>query len=342
MKKVVAVALVLILAFSLVACGGSGSAAGTTEEYTADNPLVFKVAHVEATDSFLHQALEKWKEYVETETEGRVVVELYPNGELGGDDSVIEAIRMQTIHMSICSSSTLTTYDEKLGLLDLPFLFESVAGMDKAIRGELGETYADWMDKAGFYCVGFQYDGSRGLSNSIRPVSTPEDMSGLKIRVMQNEMYINTFTALGANPTPMSFNDVYSGLQQGTIDGQDNSPMLTYTNKFYEVQKYYSTLGHVICNAVIITDKKFMESLPEDIFNILQKGADEYLVDWQRTQAMNAENDYIQKMRDAGVEVTVIEDKTPFIEAVQPVYDTYREKLGDEVIDQVISMARGN
>lgn len=339
MKRMLATLMVLSLSLALLAgCGSQGNTSGSGE--TGDT-IVFKVAHVESSESFLHQSLVKWKEYVETETNGRVKVELYPNGELGGDDEVIEGIRMQNIHMSICSSSTLTTYDEKLGLLDLPFLFESVEGMDAAIRGELGDLYAQWMDAAGFYCMGFQYDGSRGLSNSVRPVSTPDDMKGLKVRVMQNEIYINTFKALGANPTPMSFNDVYSGLQQKTIDGQDNSPMLTYINNFYEVQPYYSTLGHVICNAIIITDKAFMESLPADILEILQTGADTYLMDWQRQQAMDAEEDYIQKMIDGGVSVTRIEDKTPFIDAVQSVYDIYRDRLGDEVIDQLISLARG-
>ena len=169
MKRMLATLMVLSLSLALLAgCGSQGNTSGSGE--TGDT-IVFKVAHVESSESFLHQSLVKWKEYVETETNGRVKVELYPNGELGGDDEVIEGIRMQNIHMSICSSSTLTTYDEKLGLLDLPFLFESVEGMDAAIRGELGDLYAQWMDAAGFYCMGFQYDGSRGLSNSVRPVS---------------------------------------------------------------------------------------------------------------------------------------------------------------------------
>lgn len=335
MKKIVAVILTLIMTVSLCACGGGSAEA----EYTSENPLVFKVAHVEATDSFMHQSLEKWKEYVETESEGKVVVELYPNGELGGDEEVIEQIQANTINMTIASSSTLSPFDDKLALLDLPFLYKDAQQMDKAINNELGDLYASWMEEVGFYCMGFQYDGARGLSNSIKEVASLSDMEGLKVRVMENDIYIDMFSAMGANPTPMSFSDLYTGLQQGTVDGQDNSAMLTYVNKFYEVQDYYSTLETVFCNAVIITSKSFMDSLPEDIFNILQSGSDKYLMDWQREQAFNAEEDYLAKLDEEGCKVTRIEDKSEFLEAVQPVYDTWKDKVGEDVVNQVVEYA---
>ena len=177
------------------------------------------------------------------------------------------------------------------------------------------------------------------MSNSIRPVESLKDMEGLKIRVMENDMYINMFEALGANPTPMSFNDLYTGLQQGTVDGQDNSAMLTYVNKFYEVQDYYTSLETVFCNAVIITSKAFMESLPEDLFNIIQEGADEYLMDYQRETAFAAEEEYLQLLNENGCTVTYIEDKSEFEEAVEPVYEIYREQIGEDVIDEVIEYA---
>lgn len=335
MKKIIGILLTIVMMVGLCSCGGEN----TEKEYTTENPLVFRVAHVEATDSIMHQSLEKWKDYVEEESEGIIKVELYPNGELGGDEDVIESIQADTINMTIASSSTLTPYDPRLALLDLPFLFKDAETMDQAIRNELGDLYASWMDEAGFYCVGFQYDGARGVSNSIRPVESLKDMEGLKIRVMENDMYINMFEALGANPTPMSFNDLYTGLQQGTVDGQDNSAMLTYVNKFYEVQDYYTSLETVFCNAVIITSKAFMESLPEDLFNIIQEGADEYLMDYQRETAFAAEEEYLQLLNENGCTVTYIEDKSEFEEAVEPVYEIYREQIGEDVIDEVIEYA---
>lgn len=341
MKKVLVAVMVMIMAFAMTACGGSGGdgdAAGG-DEYTADNPLVFKVAHVESTDTFIHQSLEKWKEYVEEQSEGRISVELYPNGELGGDEDIIQSILMDDVHMTIASASTLSPFDNKLSLLDLPFLFDNYEQMNKAINGGLGELYGQWMEESGFKCMGFQYDGARGLSNSKRPVAKLEDMKGLKVRVMQNDLYISLFKALGANPTPMSFNDLYTALQQGTVDGQDNSAMLTYTNNFYEVQDYYSTIETVFCNAVIITHKDFMEAIPEDLYAIMEEGAQEYLVKWQREQASGAEEDYLKKLDENGCAVTYIEDKTEFKEAVQGIYEEYRELVGDEVIDQVLELA---
>lgn len=327
--------MAMLLALGLSGCGGGN----TQKEYTADDPLVFRLAHVEATDSILNQSAEKWKEYVEKESGGKIKVEIYPNGELGGYDETIESIRADSVQMTMAPTSSLSTYDPKLALLDLPFMFKDAQAMDAAIKGEVGDLYKSWMDEAGFYCAGFQYDGARGISNSTRPVKTVKDLKGLKIRVMQNDMYIDIFKALGANPTPMSFNDLYTGLQQGTVDGQDNSPMLTYVNKFYEVQKYYSTLDTVYCNSVLLCNKTFMESLPEDLLKILQDGSDEYLVNYQRETAMDMEKEYLEDLDKNGCAVTYIDDKTEFKKAVESVYEKYRKDLGEDVVNEIVDSA---
>ena len=243
MKKFIAALLSLVMVIGLCSCGGGNS---SDTEYTADNPLVFRVSHVEATDSYLHKSCEKFKEYVEDKSEGKIKVEIYPNGELGDYETAIEAVKAGTQQMTCATTSALASYDPKLGLMDLPYLFESKEQMDAAVNGgAVEELYTQWLEENGFYNGGIQYDGARGLSNNKKEVKTPSDLKGLKIRVMQSDLYIKLFDAFGANPTPMSFTDLYTGLQQGTVDGQDNSPMLTYVNKFYEVQKYYSTIDTV-------------------------------------------------------------------------------------------------
>ncbi|WP_415931083.1 DctP family TRAP transporter solute-binding subunit [Zhenpiania hominis] len=333
MKKIIAILMTSLLVFCLCACGG-GTAENKT--YTAEDPLVFRFAHVEATDSILNQAALKFEEQVERESGGRIQVEVYANGELGSIEQTIEAIRAGMVQMTAAPTSNMSTYDQRLELLDLPFLFDSKEEMDAALNGEAGKIYEKWLEENGFYCAGYQYDGARGVSNSKHPVKTVKDMDGLKIRVMQSDIYIRTFQALGANPTPMSFTELYTGLQQGTVDGQDNAPGLTYINKFYEVQDYYSYIGIVYCNSIMLADKSYMENLPEDLFQIIQKGADECLVDYQRTEAFEMEEEYLNLMEQGGTQITRIEDKTEWRKTVEPVYEQCREEIGEEYVQQIL------
>lgn len=337
MKKFIAALLSLVMVIGLCSCGGGNS---SDTEYTADNPLVFRVSHVEATDSYLHKSCEKFKEYVEDKSEGKIKVEIYPNGELGDYETAIEAVKAGTQQMTCATTSALASYDPKLGLMDLPYLFESKEQMEAAVNGgAVEELYTQWLEENGFYNGGIQYDGARGLSNNKKEVKTPSDLKGLKIRVMQSDLYIKLFDAFGANPTPMSFTDLYTGLQQGTVDGQDNSPMLTYVNKFYEVQKYYSTIDTVYAQCVMVCSKDFMDSLPEDIKAILDEGSAECLVKYQRENALAQEEEYLKDLEDAGLKVTRIEDKTEWKEAAQPVYEWMKEEVGEDYVQQMIDAA---
>ncbi len=337
MKKIIVILTVFVLSIGLCSCRGGTN---TGKEYTAENPLVFRFAHVEATDSILHQSALKFKEQVEKESAGRVKVEIYPNGELGSIEQAIEAVKAGMLQMTVATTSSMEAYDPKLVLLDIPFLFESPEEMERAINGEVGEIYSKWLEEDGFYCAGFQYDGARGISNSKHPIESVEDMKGLKIRVMQSNLYINLFKALGANPTPMAFTELYTGLQQGTVDGQDNSPMLTYVNKFYEVQDYYTSIGTVYANCIMLADKIYMDALPKDIFNIIQKGADECLVKYQRENAFAMEEEYLEMMQEEGsTQITEIKDKEDWRKAAEPVYDFLREEVGDKYVDQILDAA---
>ena len=338
MKKFIAALLSLVMVIGLCSCGSGGNSSDT--EYTADNPLVFRVSHVEATDSYLHKSCEKFKEYVEDKSEGKIKVEIYPNGELGDYETSIEAVKAGTQQMTCATTSALASYDAKLGLMDLPYLFESKEQMEAAVNGgAVEELYTQWLEENGFYNFGIQYDGARGLSNNKKEVKTPSDLKGLKIRVMQSDLYIKLFDAFGANPTPMSFTDLYTGLQQGTVDGQDNSPMLTYVNKFYEVQKYYSTIDTVYAQCVMVCSKDFMDSLPEDIKAILDEGSAECLVKYQRENALAQEEEYLKDLEDAGLKVTRIEDKTEWKEAAQPVYKWMKEEVGEDYVQQMVDAA---
>lgn len=344
MKKKFKVVVVMIsafaLLFSLASCGGNSNA---NKEYTAEDPLVLRLAHVENTEAIMHKAAEKFEKYVEEESDGVIQVELYPNAELGGEAEVVEQILSDQVQITMASPVVLDTYDIRLAFLDLPFIWDSFESMDQAMRNELGDLFQSWAAESDFYMMGYQFDGAKGISNSKHQIKNVDDLKGLKIRVTESDLLINEMKALGANPTPLAFNDIYTGLQQGTIDGQLQSPMLTYVNKFYEVQDYYSNLEITQTNACIITHKSFMDSIPEELMSIIQEGSDTYLMDWQRENAVKASTEYLDKMEDAGVDVyrkLTDEQFNEFVKAVQPVYDHYSEVVGQDVMDDFLEKAR--
>jgi tripartite ATP-independent transporter DctP family solute receptor len=350
-KKVLSFLMVAMFIVALAACGGGS--AGTESDDGAEaeasggdaaqevEPIVIKAAHVEAEEAPIHQSFVQFKEYVEAESGGSISVEIYPNGELGSERQVLEAVNLGTVQFSAVTMSNFVQYDDRFSIISLPFLFESYEQQEEAVNGPFGQLFLDWMEEYGFVGYGYQYDGARCISNSKRPINTVADMNGLKIRVMESPIFISMFELMGANPTPMSFTEVYTALQQGTVDGQDNPPSLTYDSKFYEVQKYYSLTGHVYSEVAVVSNKAFMESIPQEQRDILTAGAEQYLVDWQRELARSLESEYVQKIRDAGV--TEVNDITPenirtFIDAVAPIYDEYRELVGAEVFDGALAL----
>lgn len=334
MKKILATILVLALTFLLVACGGTTEVAPKEEA----QEIVIKAAHVEVEDRAMHQALVKFGEFIGEESGGVLKLEIYPNGELGDDTDVVEAIALGTVQMTVPGSAVFTAYDEKFSVMNLPYLFSSKEKMDAAFTGEFGDLIGGWMEEYGFINLGYNYDGARCMSNNIRPINTPEDMKGIKFRVMDSALYIDMFKMLGANPTPMGFSEVYTALQQGVIDGQDNPAGLTYGSKFYENLKYFSVTQHVYANCPVIIGADFFNGLDEEYQNIIREGAKVYLEDWQRSEESAAEAGYITAMEEAGVIVNTVseENMLKFKEAVKPLYDSYREKLGDEIMDQVM------
>lgn len=335
-KRYVSMLCAGAMLLSLAACT---SKAPTTDDPSGGNQnneetIVFTIAHVDAETAPSHQMLLEVEKYVEEETNGRVDIQIFPNGTMGGDREVLESIQLGNIQMTNVAGSTLSSYDEKYSIFEVPFLFEDFDALCRAYDGELGEIYNEWLAEDNFECLGILTYGWKGVSNSVRPIRTPDDMKGIKIRVMEVPMFVDTFKALGANPTPMSWNDVYTGLQQGTIQGQDNSPEITYTSNFYEQQKYYTTTNHVQTNGMLLVQKSYFDSLPEDIQSVIREGFDR-VIDSQRQRSVEDQDMYLQKMADEGIEVIELtdEERAAFVEKVADVHESVRELVGDEVFE---------
>ena len=320
MKKILAAVM-----FMIIMAAGAASAA---PEYK------IKVAYISSESHPTAQAMTGFAKDVDSASKGRIKVELYPNGQLGSDRELCEGVQMGTIQMVVSSTSALAGFDKRIQVLDLPYLFTTRKAAFDAVDGELGKKLNSYLEKKGFLVLGYQENGFRHVTNSKRPIKTPADLKGLKIRTMENPMHIAFFKELGANPTPMSWGELYTALQQGTVDAQENPYAMIDDGKFYEVQKYVSETGHLFSYEIIIANKKFMEKLPADLRKIVDDAAHRAVMA-QRARMEKEEAVFKAKVTKTGLKANTLtpEQKKPFVDATKKVYSQFEKDLGKEIMD---------
>ncbi|MGM9518534.1 TRAP transporter substrate-binding protein [Acidaminococcus timonensis] len=316
---------------ALTGCGG-GSDKGNGGKNSA---VTLKIGHVEPEDRSTHKALLDFKKNVEERSKGRLKIEIYPNGSLGGDVQLTEAVATGSLDMALPSTSVLTTYSDEFGILDMPYLFKSAQSAFAAMDGDVGKTLAEKVKAKGIDILGYTYNGPRSTTSKVKPIEKPEDLQGLKMRVMESPIFIDYYKTLGANPTPMSFTELYTGLQQGTVEAQENPPSLTFANKFYEVQKYSSIDEHVHnFLAFLINDNKF-KSLSAEDQKILTEEAKKY-VDEQRKMELKDNEKAIKDLETVGklkTNILTADQKAAMRKALQPMYEKYEAKFGKALFD---------
>ena len=329
MKKLLGLGLALFLAVGLTACGDkSEGGAGEGKKVT------IRVGHVEPEERSTHIALLKFKEKVEKDSNGEITVDIFSNGVLGGDEAMIESVSLGSLEITLPTSSALTSYDDRFGILDMPFLFDNYQNSFDAVDGKVGAELTKVIEENGYANLGWLYNGARSITNSSNPVNVPDDVKGLKIRVMNTPIFIDFFNALGANATPMSFGEVFTALQLGTVDGQENSPSLIYSSRYFEAQKYLSLTEHVHNFLPILTNKDFYNGLSDAHKKILDEAVIE-LVKNQRDLEVNDSDSFVKKLEDEGMKVNKIsaENLEKFKKAVESVYEKNKGKIGQALFD---------
>jgi len=314
--------IVLILVVSLM-----GYCEAKEKEY------LIRIAYVLSEKQAAHIVLSEFvKPYLEEKSGGRIKVELYPNGVLGGDRQVAEAVQLGTVQMTIVTPAVLSGFEPRIQILTFPYLFRSWEQSEEAINGELGEKISNMFSPLGLKFLAFGGNGFRHISNNRRPITKVEDLKGLKIRTMENPIHIATFRALGANPTPMSYTELYSGLQQKTVDAQENPIALVYTSKFYEVQKYYTLDGHVFAFTVVLINDDFFSSLPIDLQELVKDAFQQYAVK-QKALTRKQNEEMLVSLKNEGMQINELtpEQKQEFIKATQPVYEEFRDIIGEDL-----------
>ena len=323
MRKFVSVflAMAMILSFSCVEAKAA--------------PFTLKIGSVVQDDSASGISLLKYfKPYVEEKSGGKIVVEVYNNSVLGGDRQLFESLQVNTVQGSFGPMSVLASFAPDFSICDAPFLFKDKKTAYAALDGEFGALMAKSLPQKGMRLLGYGENAFRSISTNTKPVNKLEDMKGLKIRVMESPMYINTMKALGANPTPMAFNELYTALQQGTVDGQDNGVVLTYTAKLHEVVKYYTFTEHCYAANAYVFSEEFLQSLPADLLKVVEDGT-KHALDNQRRLNTEMEESLIKEIEKSGVKVARLsaEEKARWQAATAGVIDAMATVVSKDVLE---------
>lgn len=305
----------------------------------AEPVVTLKMGHTGAPNHHYQHIAEQYAAEVLEATKGAVKIEVFPSDQLGNQMEATEGVMFGTHDMVLTSDMVLSNWVPEFGILNLPFLFKNNEHMRKVLDGEIGQKFASLVEPTGATLIGWWDNGFRHVTNSKVEIKTPADLVGLKIRVPEGEIYLDTFQALGALPTVISFGELYSALQLKTVDGQENPPAHIITQKFYEVQKYVSRTNHIhSCSPLLINTGKLM-AIPEEyrqtfIDVTMKYGAihTNYVAELEVGQW--------KEVADHGMVVTDV-DPEPFVKAVQPVYEKAKAKFGAELIDAIIK-ASGN
>ena len=307
MKKMFAMVLALVLCLGASAMAETVLQLGTT---------------VNEQDSF-QVAAEKFAELVEERTNGEYKIDIYPNGTLGGESDMLDSMSMGMLDMGIITAGPFVNFSKMMGVLDMPFLFASNEEVYQILDGEIGKELLDTLEDAGLKGLAYAERGFRNVTNSVRPVTCAADLAGLKLRVMENEVYTATFTALDVNTVPMAWAEALTAMQQGTIEGQENPINVIYSFKLWEYGQKYVTLDRHSYSTAIITMSldKFneLDEATQQIFLDAAQEAAEYERAWVAEQAASQ----LEEIKSHGVEVVENPDVESFRAAVQGVYDAF-------------------
>lgn len=338
MRKTWIVLLVALLCVSLVFVGCNKGqeepAAGGQEEV---KPVKLKMSVTTADSSTWTIGAKKFAELVKERSDGKIEIAVYPNEQLSGGNQPkgIEMLQAGATDLSLHSNIIYSVIDPKYGVISLPWLLTTEEQVDeKLINGPAGEKFKEMLREKGVECLAYGENGFRQITNSKKEIKSPADMSGLKIRIPGIQMYTDLYQALGADPTVMNFAEVFTALQQNTIDGQENPTDVIYSSKLYEVQDYISLWNYSYDALILGINKELFDGFDADTQKLLSDAAEEAM-DFQRDLNREKGGDQVKYFEDQGMTVTTLTDDeiAAFQKQVEPVYEKYGPIIGEDVID---------
>lgn len=336
MGKMLKVFLIISLVLGITGCSSN-------QPSSDQKPAVkvMKIGSVVQKERSTGLGLEKFAEIVNKESKGTIKVEVYHNGVLGDDRRTLEGLNMGTIQGTQVSTGNISAFVPQIAAFDLPFLFKDKATAYKVLDGPIGQEILQELPKAGFIGLSYWENGFRHITNNKKEIKTLEDLQGLKIRTTETKMHVDLFKEFGANPTPLSYNQLYSALEQKVVDGQENPIGNVKTAKFYEVQKYLTLDGHVYNAAVFLISKVFWDTLTDSEKDLMKRAAEEAKT-YQRQMNEKEDTDYVDFLKKQGMTITELtpEEKARWRKAAQPIYEQYKQELGVDLMNKLLEATK--
>ncbi|MBY6028439.1 TRAP transporter substrate-binding protein [Halomonas sp. DP8Y7-1] len=299
------------------------------------------VGHTTSDSSHYSEGIDAFKATLEELSGGEFTVNEQSSGALGGERAMIEGLQIGTIDAVVTSTGPLGNFVPETYVLDLPFLFKDYAHARCVLDGEVGQDLLDKIGEHDLVGLAWTENGFRHMTNSQRDINTPEDAQGLKIRTMENEMHMAAFNEMGVHPTPMAFPELFTALQQGTVDGQENPISVILTGNLWEVQDRLSLTGHVYSPAIMLASPILWDGLTDE-----QKGwfmeAAHAGAEATRAMVSRLETEGVEELKAKGMTVVEDIDKAQFQAAVEPSYSVYTDEYGSEMLDRIRASDCGN
>jgi len=308
-----------------------------TESVQAQQPIIVKFSHVVTDDTPKGKGALKFKELAEAKTKGRVKVEIYPNSQLYKDREELEALQLGAVQMLAPSVSKFGPLGvRKFEVFDLPYLFADEKSLERVVDGPVGTGLFKLLEPKGISGLAYWFNGFKEFTAN-KPLKTLDDFKGLKIRIQSSKVIEGEIKALGAIPQVMAFSEVYTALQQGVVDGEENTPSNKYTQKMHEVQKHMTMSDHGVVMYAVVVNKKFWDGLPSDI----RKSLDEAMAEstkyvWQIAKQEN--DDAVAKIKAAKTtEIYVLPpgEKAVWRKAMLPLYQQYEDVVGKDTLQAI-------
>ena len=319
MKKLLVSAAVLCFVAALfTGCSGKEKKSTPSETRTTYS---MKAGHANPATHPYHIGLLKFGELLKEKSGGQIKFDAFHSSQLGNERDLVEGLQINTVQAAVITSAPLSGFTDAYLVFDLPFIFKNVTEARKVCDSDIGKEMLKSLEGHNILGAAFFENGMRSITNSKRPIETPKDLKGIKIRTMENPMHMAAFKVMGADPTPMAFGELFTALQQKAIDAQENPYVVIFANKFFEVQTYLSITEHLYSPAPLLVSKTFYNSLPANLQAVVLEAAAE-AKKFQRANCDEQTSSLLKSLKDAGMKINT-PDKTPFIEATKSVYTKF-------------------
>lgn len=312
----------LALIFFVISCSGESKI------------RVIRLGHGLDVTHSVHQAMLKADEYLNENSKGKMRIQIYPNQQLGSERECLELLQIGSLDMTKVSGAVMENFAPNMRIFGLPFLFDDKEHLFRVLDGPIGKSLLKEGENYWLKGLGYYDSGSRSFYTRDRPINTPKDLEGLKIRVQESASAFEMVKQLGGSPTPISWGELYTSIQQGVVDAAENNPPSFYLSRHYEVCKYYSIDEHTMIPDILLASTHLWNRLSQQEQAWLQEALDRSILDQRRLWTIS-ENESLQAVIDAGVKVTYPE-KSPFQEATKTMYEDFKKNPAiASLIDQI-------